>query len=73
MQTRYFTAERINCKIIKTVCGDKKTTTFMYQVAFISKSYMHLGSVILVFKQILWAQTPKFSVPLEDHSRIFFL
>ena len=53
MQTKYFTAERLNCKIIKTVCGDKKTTTFMYQVAFINKSHMHLGSVILVFKRIL--------------------
>lgn len=47
MQTKYFTAERLNCKIIKTICGDKKTTTFMYQVAFISKSYIPLGSVIV--------------------------
>lgn len=72
MQTKYFIAERLNCKIIKTVCGDKKATTFMYQVAFISKSYIPLGSVI-VFRWNLWAQTPKFSVPLDNYSRIFFL
>lgn len=65
--------KELTVRLLRLYVVTKKTTTFIYQVAFISKSYMHLGSVILVFKWILWAQTPKFSVPLEDHSRIFFL